>query len=232
MSESRIVLTDRLRAEGRWNEASEFRDRERQRLRDEGWSRREANQESWRLMEEEFPPPDCEGRASYYALADFPPECIPDHLQPQFNSVWAVYCRLKAYACLCQPGLTEANGGLAATEARLRASDPERDPDLDVELTNSVLQTAFEDDPLAFLDRAAQTFRNACGAVVGMSQVEKATRAELAAFESGMPALRQALIDHWPCPLEEAVAGIEEDKPFADSPETSALAHARGTEGV
>ena len=226
MSESRIVLTDRLRSEGRWNEASEFRDRERQRLRDEGWSRREANQESWRLMDEAFPPPDCEGRASYYALADFPPECIPDQLQPEFNAVWAVYCRLKAYAYYCQPGLAEANGGLAATEARLRASDPEHDPDLDVELTNSVLQTAFEDDPLGFLDRAAQTFRNACSAIVGMSQVEQATRAELAAFEAAMPALRQALIDHCPFPLDEAAAGNEADKSLADLPETSALAHA------
>jgi len=55
-TESKIVATDRLRSEDRWEEASLYRDEQRRRLRAEGKTRRETSEEAWRLMIEEFPP--------------------------------------------------------------------------------------------------------------------------------------------------------------------------------
>lgn len=53
---SRLNLMERLRREGRWRAANEFKERERQRLRAEGCRRREAVEQSWLLMETAFPP--------------------------------------------------------------------------------------------------------------------------------------------------------------------------------
>lgn len=47
---------ERLRAEGRWSQASEFREAERQRLRSAGRSKQQARDESWAAMLVKFPP--------------------------------------------------------------------------------------------------------------------------------------------------------------------------------
>jgi hypothetical protein len=54
--ESRIEVTDRLRREGRWGEASVFRDDERRRLRTEGTPKTEAIDAAWQAMIDRFPP--------------------------------------------------------------------------------------------------------------------------------------------------------------------------------
>jgi hypothetical protein len=46
MTESKIVATDRLRKEGRWEEASLWRDNKRKQLRAEGKSKTDANDAS------------------------------------------------------------------------------------------------------------------------------------------------------------------------------------------
>ena len=56
MAESKIELTHRLQREGRWNEASEFRDKVRSEQREAGRPRAEANEEAWSRMAEKFPP--------------------------------------------------------------------------------------------------------------------------------------------------------------------------------
>ena len=56
MEESRIAATDRLRREGRWEEASLWRDERRKQFRAEGLSKAEANEASWRALSEQFPP--------------------------------------------------------------------------------------------------------------------------------------------------------------------------------
>jgi hypothetical protein len=56
MTESKITATDRLRKEGRWEEASLWRDKKRKTLREEGQPRTEANDASWQAMIEQFPP--------------------------------------------------------------------------------------------------------------------------------------------------------------------------------
>ena len=55
MVEGKIAITERLRKEGRWEEASKFRDEARQRLRTDGKSKHEAAEEAWALMAQEFP---------------------------------------------------------------------------------------------------------------------------------------------------------------------------------
>lgn len=61
MNESRIELTERLRREGRWSEASQFKDQVLRGLREQGVKRNEAGDEAWRQMEEQYPPRDTEG---------------------------------------------------------------------------------------------------------------------------------------------------------------------------
>ncbi len=58
MQEHELKEYHRLRAEGRWNAASEFREAERKRLRAAGLNRQEAREESWEAMLEKFPPLD------------------------------------------------------------------------------------------------------------------------------------------------------------------------------
>jgi hypothetical protein len=56
MLESKSVATDRLRKEGRWEEASLWRDQKRGELRAEGQTRTESNEAAWQAMIEQFPP--------------------------------------------------------------------------------------------------------------------------------------------------------------------------------
>jgi hypothetical protein len=56
MDESQIVATDRLRSEGRWEEASLYRDQMRKQLRAEGKTKAEAKEASWAMMLAKYPP--------------------------------------------------------------------------------------------------------------------------------------------------------------------------------
>ena len=58
--ESKIEATDRLRQEGRWEDASSFRDQVRQEMKAGGATRNEANEQAWIRMLERFPPLDAE----------------------------------------------------------------------------------------------------------------------------------------------------------------------------
>ena len=54
--ESKIELTERLRREGRWEEASKRKDEMVKLLRAEGMKRTEAVEEAWRRLAVEYPP--------------------------------------------------------------------------------------------------------------------------------------------------------------------------------
>lgn len=56
MTESKIDLTDRLRREGRWAEASRFKDTALTDFRSKGMKKAEATEAAWDAMEEAFPP--------------------------------------------------------------------------------------------------------------------------------------------------------------------------------
>jgi hypothetical protein len=68
--ESRIDATDRLRREGRWAEASLFRDATIKQLRADGICRTEASEAAWDRMLDKYPPlPQEESDAG---LCDYP----------------------------------------------------------------------------------------------------------------------------------------------------------------
>jgi hypothetical protein len=54
--ESKSELFDRLRREGRWAEASRFKDEAIKEFRSKGMGRAEANKQAWEAMAEKFPP--------------------------------------------------------------------------------------------------------------------------------------------------------------------------------
>lgn len=56
MSDSKIELTERLRREGRWAEASRFKDDIVARLRAQGMRRAEAREDAWQRMAAAFSP--------------------------------------------------------------------------------------------------------------------------------------------------------------------------------
>lgn len=56
MNETKIDLTHRLQRDGRWEEASAFREKMRRELREAGKVRAVANDEAWARMADEFPP--------------------------------------------------------------------------------------------------------------------------------------------------------------------------------
>jgi hypothetical protein len=60
MQGSKIDLTQRLRKEDRWEEASKFKDEQIAMLRAEGKNRKEARQAAWEAMEQRFPPLEVE----------------------------------------------------------------------------------------------------------------------------------------------------------------------------
>lgn len=58
MTESKIELTERLRRDGRWSEASRFKDTALRDFRDKGMKRSEASDAAWEAMATAFPPLD------------------------------------------------------------------------------------------------------------------------------------------------------------------------------
>ena len=69
MNESKIELTNRLQREGRWSEASAFKDEHIAKLRAEGMTRKEAQQAAWEAMEGKFPPVEDIDQTSAVELA-------------------------------------------------------------------------------------------------------------------------------------------------------------------
>jgi hypothetical protein len=69
MQENELKEYQRLRSEGLWSAASEFREAERKRLRAAGRNRQQAREESWEVMLEKFPPLDGQTPARQPAVA-------------------------------------------------------------------------------------------------------------------------------------------------------------------
>ena len=103
MIESKIELTERLRRENRWIEASKFKDDAIKRLRsEEGLSRDEARERAWELMAEEyFPLPVSETETEsiiikVQGLGTIPPSwpVLPDNASLQSELNWVQSQRL------------------------------------------------------------------------------------------------------------------------------------------
>ena len=78
MQENELKEYQRLRAEGRWPQASEFREAERQRLRSAGRSKQQACDESWAAMLVKFPPLEDGQPANEPPPPSVDPNSLPD----------------------------------------------------------------------------------------------------------------------------------------------------------
>jgi hypothetical protein len=147
MTESRIEITERLRREGRWSDACDYRDKARKRGRTEGLSRKEANDRAWSEMADEFPPMSEDEIAAYPSTdwvvsGHFPPS-LP-HLdaddEPRFADIhFAIHTAIAMlHAYLNQSALGQyrtVNGAMmylikcqAGDEARLDVAFAITDP--------------------------------------------------------------------------------------------------------
>ena len=92
IAESRIETTDRLRRQGKWEEASRFKDQAKQRHRDAGKSRQESNRLAWEAVQEKFPPvpPEAEELLDRVMAVRHPPrgQDGEDDEELQFQGVW------------------------------------------------------------------------------------------------------------------------------------------------
>jgi hypothetical protein len=87
MTESKVSATDRLRRDGRWNEASEFRDRARKELRASGMNRSLAAEEAWVRMIAEYPASEAEAGEESSAEPDWPVGFTEDDEQEALESI-------------------------------------------------------------------------------------------------------------------------------------------------
>lgn len=106
LNESKIDITDRLRNEGRWADASAFKDECQQALRAQGVPRQEANRRAWAEMRDAFPPLAAEQISwmqahEYAAMAEFPPSAdgIDADGEPPMDAVWWLWGHLLARLC-------------------------------------------------------------------------------------------------------------------------------------
>lgn len=87
MTESKVVAMDRLRQDGRWNEASEFRDRVRTELRASGMNRSQAAEEAWVRMIAEYPPVESEAGEGLLVEPEWPSGLTDEDEQEALKSV-------------------------------------------------------------------------------------------------------------------------------------------------
>ena len=88
--ESKIAATDRLRREGRWDEASQFRDDQRMKLRNAGIKGSAAKEEAWRIMLNWYPPIQRDCTQHFLHLAAYPP-IDRESAHPDFPAAWLTY---------------------------------------------------------------------------------------------------------------------------------------------
>jgi hypothetical protein len=86
MVESKIVATDRLRRENRWEMATQWRDEKRKQLRAKGLTKAKSNEESWDSMLKQFPPLPSSEMPDGIELVDI----TPDDSQPDLarDMIW------------------------------------------------------------------------------------------------------------------------------------------------
>jgi hypothetical protein len=132
MLESKIAVTERLRREGRWTEASEFREQERQRLRQEGMGKEEAKEEAWRLMAERFPHSSTmapERTASSDEMDDYP--AVPSGLVPKeifaakpSKELTAAISWVADHICIADAAPEDAPGSMAWSLLKFARDNP------------------------------------------------------------------------------------------------------------
>jgi len=156
--ESKIAMTDRLRREGRWQDACLCREDERKRLREGGASRQESNDIAWELMVEVYSDHLTDDQIDWYEasqatqIADLPPNCdgVDHESEPSMRDVWWAYCTLKA--CNSRMQKNDAEGAKHVRDCMWQCS-----PTPGAETLN-LLAAA---DPVQFLDQVVIKFNAA-----------------------------------------------------------------------
>jgi hypothetical protein len=115
MTESKITITHRLEQEGRWAEASLFKDECISKLRAEGKTRRVAQQAAWEAMASQFPPRE-------EAASPGDSEIISEELPAwsQDEEVCFVRDAMWAYSNLVQPAVQPKDAPSAGAWSLLR----------------------------------------------------------------------------------------------------------------
>ena len=179
MRESKIETTDRLRKDGLWAEASLYRDEAKACLRDEGLTRKEANEISWQAMLNKYPavPPEIEELVYILLAAAFPPLGGKDDPGEEalFRDVWFVHHLVRALTFY----RTLPNEMKPAAHLQIAKSLREDVPKSNAAATYTTMVMAFV-DPQRFWDNVAkETLSNRLKRILGDDSVAGAQRAEL-----------------------------------------------------
>lgn len=220
--ESKLKATDRLRREGRWEEASEFREKQRLRLRSEGMSKGKAVEEAWRLMLENFPDFDVRLSAARLAMAEESPTCFTDDSRMHCIVLWRAYCRVMATYHEHDNGLMTGDRFhiMNCHTDRLLAKlptvltnrgrvgddwDRQHEPSFTAAeeaaltaSTNSMLTWVYTSDGQGFLDLLELTFNDQICRIPDDSPYELHVKHELKEIVDQIPKARVQFAKHWP----------------------------------
>jgi hypothetical protein len=188
MNETKSQLTDRLRREGRWAEASNAREHERERLRATGMDRKQANSEAWSLMAAQYPPLTADeiewGDTVFWMMvAKFPPECecLNTEAEPQFSDLVWPFCYLNAYRD--RIAKNDRFGASAVLVEMLADAPSDRAARFSIQ--------AFV-DPVSFLAEVSDTFTKAIERL-DTANAEQVYAAEIRSYIARVPSLSDAL---------------------------------------
>ena len=98
--ETKSELMARLRAEGRWQDATDFRENRRLKAKRDGFSRAEAKERAWEEMADAYPPLSQHQIAllpsiQWLAMGQFPISSFPKNADPEelsYTSIWGGAC--------------------------------------------------------------------------------------------------------------------------------------------
>jgi hypothetical protein len=98
--EYKAELMSRLRAEGRWQDATDFRESRRLKAKRDGLSRAEAKEQAWQEMADAFPPMaqqqiDLLPSIRWLVMGQFPMSSFPKNADPEqvsYASIWGGAC--------------------------------------------------------------------------------------------------------------------------------------------
>ena len=175
IAESKIETTDRIRRQGKWEEASRFKDQAKQRHRDAGKSRQEANRLAWEAVQEKFPPvpPEAEELLDRVMAVRHPPrgQDGEDDDELQFQEVWFAHHMVRVLTQYFH--IPDANKRWASCLITECLVENAPDPNSYVLVIMSIL------DPGAFSKHMVETLTTRITRTKGTDERSVALRAEL-----------------------------------------------------
>ena len=222
--EEKLRIMERLRAEGRWDEACELRERQRVLNREEGMNRRDAVEKAWWTMRENFPDfyprlPSFLVQVGYY-----PPRCFSKEARLRCIAIWCVYFRLMAtlhrfdntlmphdryYRSLRRSDLREEPSRTAARSDMKPSEEQVALPPQSIDgVAESEVDAVHKDiremiawvgssDAHCFLDLVELTFTRQIQDIPGETEYEERVQRELQHIVDLVPLVRTSATEHW-----------------------------------